>query len=254
MKRQRGTMSMDLYRKIIDEAATIPIFSDVTLTGLGEPLMDKHLIERVQYARSKIPAETKITVYTNGTYLTAEKAQALSDAGVSRLYVSLNAIDARRRKAIMALDDFDLVEAQITKAIEIFEKAGKGQRLIVKAVVTKDLFEPGEPDKFIERWGGMWDKGGNAFIHMEGNWAGTMYPVRVTPMSTCHRAIGEIMVLWDGRVSICCFDGEGQFILGDLNKQGIREMYNSETAWNFRKAHAEGRRSELPLCSTCTAI
>lgn len=258
MKRQRGTMSMELFRKIIDDAATIQRISDITLTGLGEPLLDKHLIERVKYIRSKVRPNITITVYTNGTYLTEKMAQDLCDAGVSILYVSINSIDARRRKAIMNLDDYDVVEAQTRRAIEIFYQAAKekgtAQRCVVKAVVSKDLFEPGEPEKFLEKWGGEWNNGGSGFIHMEGNWAGLMYPMRVPPESCCHRAIGEIMVLWDGRVSICCFDGEGKEILGDLSKQTIREMYNSPRAWDFRNAHANGGRKDLPLCSTCTAI
>ena len=258
MERQRGTMSMDLFRKIIDDACTITRFSDVTLTGLGEPLLDKHLIERVKYIRTKFQPNVTITVYTNGTYLTEAKAQELCDAGVSILYVSINSFDHRRRKAIMGLDDYEVVEKQTRRAIEIFAKAAKekgtAQRCVVKAVVSKDLFEPGEPEQFLDKWGGEWNKGGSAFIHMEGNWAGLMYPVRVQPENCCHRAIGEIMVLWDGRVSICCFDGEGKYILGDLNTQTIREMYNSKTAWDFRNAHASGGRKDLPLCSTCTAI
>lgn len=254
MERQRGTMSMELYRKIIDDARSVPAFSDVTLTGLGEPLLDKHLIERIRYAREKMPLGVTITVYTNGTYLTEKMAHNLCDAGITRLYVSLNALDGRRRKAIMKLDDYDQVEAQIKRAIEIFAEKGKDQRVIVKAIVSKDLMESGDPDRFIEKWGGFWNEGGNAFIHMEGNWAGAMYPMRVTPELCCHRAIGEIMVLWDGRVSICCFDGEGKEILGDLSKQTIREMYNGERAWKFRNAHATGGRGQLPLCKDCTAI
>jgi sulfatase maturation enzyme AslB (radical SAM superfamily) len=254
MKRQRGTMDMGLFRKIVDEAATIPMIEDITLTGLGEPLLDKFLIERIGYIRGTVNAMTSITVYTNGTYLTEEKARQLSEAGISILYVSLNALDARRRKAIMKLDDFDVVVPQIEKAIEIFGNAGKGQKLVVKGIVSKDLMEHGEPELFEERWGGSWNNGGRAFLHMEGNWAGATYPVRVTPQTACHRAIGEIMVLWDGRVSICCFDGEGEVIMGDLNTQGIREIYNGEKAWEFRNAHMEGRRGELPLCAQCTAI
>jgi sulfatase maturation enzyme AslB (radical SAM superfamily) len=257
MKRKHGFMDMDLFRKIIDEAATMPLVDHITLTGLGEPLMDEHLVERIKYIRSKVQPEVMITAFSNGTFLTEQMARDLCKAGLTVLYVSINALDHRRRKAIMKLDDYDVVEKQCERAIQIFAEEGDGQqRVVVKAIITKDLFEPGEPDEFIKKWGGEWNKGGSAFIHMEGNWAGAMWPVRVTPTSTCHRAIGEIMVLQDGRVSICCFDGEGQYILGDLNKQTIREMYNDPNgeAWKFRNAHAEGRRGELKLCSTCTAI
>jgi len=42
-------MSMDLYRKIIDEAATIESIGSLILHGLGEPLLDPNLNERLSY-------------------------------------------------------------------------------------------------------------------------------------------------------------------------------------------------------------
>jgi hypothetical protein len=62
------------------------------------------------------------------------------------------------------------------------------------------------------------------------------------------------MVLWDGRVSLCCFDAEGAVILGDLKTQTLREVFGGDKAVGIRLAHVEGRRQELPLCNTCTAI
>ena len=78
--------------------------------------------------------------------------------------------------------------------------------------------------------------------------------MRVVPTQSCARAFGQIMVLWDGRVSLCCFDGEGDEILGDLKTQTIREVYNAGRALEIRTAHAEGRRGEIPLCRNCTSI
>jgi hypothetical protein len=168
------------------------------------------------------------------------------------LYVSLNAPDAYRRKALMGLDDYDRVAAVIDEGFKIVK--GTKMRIVVKSVAGKDLFEYDEAERFISRWGGMWDKGGNAFMHLEGNWGGTTYPLRMSPRMGCMRALDSIMVLWDGRMSLCCFDGEGEVILGDLNTQTIREIYNGPLAVSYREAHAHNRRGELKLCASCTTI
>jgi radical SAM protein with 4Fe4S-binding SPASM domain len=81
-----------------------------------------------------------------------------------------------------------------------------------------------------------------------------MWPVRRVPRTPCRRAMNQIMVLWDGRVSLCCFDAEGAVILGDLNHQSLRDVYNGTIALGIRQAHHEGRRGELALCKDCTAI
>jgi len=250
MARKRGTMSMDLFERIIDDGVQLPLLDHFTLTGLGEPLLDPNIAARVAYIRERTPH--MIDLFTNGSFLTERVVEDLIFAGISVIYVSLNALRKEQRQQIMRLDDFDKVVANCDRAIELTK--GTRTRVIVKAVREKDLFYDDEPERFIERWGGDWQRGGHAFLHLEGNWAGAIRPVRVTPTVACARALTEIMVLWDGRVSLCCFDGEGEVIFGDLNKQTIREVYNGPAALAYRTAHVEGRRAELPLCRTCTAI
>ena len=250
-------MAMELFRKIIDEAATIGRIEEVCLTGLGEPLLDRQVVERVRYIRKKMPL-IQTMLYTNGSNLSDEKVKGLRDAGLGVLYISLNAVNRDKRLQIMGLDDYEIVETKIKEAIRI---AGDRMKVVVKAVVSKDLMENGESDEFLKKWGGPFNevnqatgKYGHAFLHLEGNWAGEMWPMRVKPTTACSRALNQIMVLWDGRVSLCCFDGEGEVILGDLNTQTIREVFNGPPATGIRQAHAEGKRGELKLCATCTAI
>lgn len=248
MKRAHGTMSMDLFRKIIDEATTLPLVDHITLTGLGEPLLDRFLIERITYIRSKMPA-VLIDLYTNGTFLRPTMVDALHAAGLSVLYVSLNAVTRDKRLQVMQLDDFDQVVAGIEYAL-----TKPGWKVIVKGIVSKDLMEQGDNEDFLTRWRGPFSAGGNAFLHLEGNWAGAMWPMRLKPSEPCQRALGQLMVLQDGRMSLCCFDSEGECILGDLNTQSIRDVFNGEKALGIRTAHVEGRRAEIPLCAGCTGI
>jgi hypothetical protein len=252
MKRQRGQMSMELFRKIVDEGVTIDRVESVTLTGLGEPLLDKQLFDRISYIKKAAAAAkhpVMVDMYTNGSFLTHETSEKLRDAGLDVLYISLNAGRADVRKTIMKVDDYDKVVAEAHYAISL----GK-PKVLVKAVGSKDLMEGDDRHAFLEEWGGEYQNGGHAFLHLEGNWAGAMWPMRVRPTTPCSRALDQIMVMWDGRVSLCCFDGEGEVVLGDLNRSTIREVFAGEKAVGIRQAHVDGRRGELPLCATCTAI
>jgi hypothetical protein len=252
MKRKKMFMADKLFKKIIDEATTIPVLSTLTITGLGEPLLDKNIVKRIAYARKKLKL-LPISLFTNGTKLTPDMSKKLCNAGLTTLYVSLNAANAEKRNLIMGVDDYDKVVDYCRKAIEI---GGDKMKVIVKAVVSKDLMESGERESFIQQWGGDEVLGGNAFIHNEGNWGGYTLQIRVPHREACHRAISQIMVLADGRMSLCCFDGEGDVIFGDLNKQTIRECYNSPKALGYREAHMDGNggRRKLLLCKDCTTI
>lgn len=265
MQRAKGCMSLPLFRKIVDEAATIPLIERLTLTGLGETLLDRHLIERIRYARRVLPAGVAIDLYTNGNLLRPKTTDALIDAGLDVLYVSLNATTPEQRKEIMQLDDYATVVEYVQYAVTAFQAKAEREglssstrerwRVIVKAIGSKDLMEIGDNETFQAQWAGDWKTGGAAYLHLEGNWAGaTGQKMRTVPRQACHRALTQIMVLWDGRVATCCFDGEGERIFGDLNRQNIREIYNGADALGFRQAHADGKRGELHLCRTCTGI
>lgn len=253
MKRPKGTMRMDLFKRIIDEAAGLPLIDQITITGLGEPLLDRFLVERIRYVRRRMPA-IPLDLYTNGNLLRPSMTDSLIDAGLSVLYVSLNAVTAEKRRDVMKLDDFDQVVDYIRYALKAsIARSGK-MRVVVKGIVSKDLMENGEQDQFLQQWGGPVDRGGSAFLHLEGNWAGAIWPMRVIMKAPCSRALNQIMVLQDGRVSLCCFDGEGREILGDLNTQTIREVFNGPRATFIRQAHFEGRRNEIGICAGCTGI
>ena len=65
MTRKKDTMSMELYKKIVDDAAQIGI-KELGLSNYGEPLLDKFLFERIEYAKSK---GMQVGLTDNGTLL-----------------------------------------------------------------------------------------------------------------------------------------------------------------------------------------
>ena len=52
MHRAQGVMSRELFRKIVDECAALGI-THVRMHNYGEAFLDRHLIEKVRYAKEK---------------------------------------------------------------------------------------------------------------------------------------------------------------------------------------------------------
>lgn len=243
MKRPKGTMSDALFEKIVNDAATIPFISELSFQGLGEPTLDRKIVDRIAFAKRQRKGWIT-TMYTNGHSLTDYLARDLERAGLNTLYVSINASTAAGRKSVMRLDDFD----QVVVATRAAMGNSRTMKVIPKGVVGMDIFAGQEVEDFKQAWGPT------AFLHLEGNWAGSTFDVRRAKEGACKRALQQIMVLWDGRVSLCCFDGEGEVIFGDLNTQTIREVYNGPEASRYREAHATGNRKGLFKCDNCTEI
>lgn len=253
-------MSMELFRKIIDEAATIPQIDCIAFSALGEPLLDRHIVERVAYARKARPDWTPMELYTNGVYLTPEKFDALRDAGLDSLSISLNATNAKQHEAVMGLKGkYETVRQNALYAVN--NHRGKVD-VIVKAVSNDDTFPEADVVKFHAQWGMRLRPDmlpGNGQVVYEANWGGQTRLIdgrkkELNPNSCCNRAVTQFSILWDGKVSLCCFDPLLKHDLGDLNKQTIREIYNAPWYTQFREDHAGDRAAKYDLCRTCTRV
>jgi GTP 3',8-cyclase len=89
------------------------------LTG-GEPLVRRDLEQLIAMLRA-IDGVEDISLTTNGSMLTADKARALREAGLERITVSLDALDDR---TFMAINDVDYPVKKVLDAIENAEAAG----------------------------------------------------------------------------------------------------------------------------------
>jgi len=251
-ERWGGLMKMDLYRKIIDEAATINKFSFLNLHGLGEPLLDPKLNDRLSYARDLMPEVTRC-IYTNAVHL-AKRLPGLIDAGLNRVVISLNAINAEQHENIMKLHGkweqcVEGVDDSIVATV-----TSPGFTVEVHAVVSESYFTLKDAEQFIERWGNA-KKSGYGLVIVEGNWAGEYESIRpFNPNERCHRAMEHIYVMYDGRISTCCFDPTGKQIMGDLNKETLREIYSRDPYLQFRQDHQDNKADLYPICKVCTRI
>jgi cyclic pyranopterin phosphate synthase len=103
------------------------------LTG-GEPLVRQNL-DRLVAALAEIPGIDDIALTTNGILL-AEQAQALYDAGLLRLNVSLDALDAETFQLISRRDGFERILAGLFAA-----KRVGFQRIRLNTVAIRGITE-----------------------------------------------------------------------------------------------------------------
>ncbi len=103
------------------------------LTG-GEPLVRQNIDELVR-ALAKVPGIDDIALTTNGILL-AEQAQALRAAGLKRLNVSLDALDAETFRKIARRDGFE----RILEGLRVAQQVGF-ERIKLNAVAIRGITE-----------------------------------------------------------------------------------------------------------------
>lgn len=110
--------------------------SKIRITG-GEPLVRKH-VERLVEMLAELGVE--LTLTTNGTLL-PQKAQALADAGLTRVTVSLDSLDDA---TFRAMNDVNFPVERVLDGIAA--AAGAGLPVKVNAVVKRGLNDEGIVD------------------------------------------------------------------------------------------------------------
>jgi radical SAM protein with 4Fe4S-binding SPASM domain len=240
MQRRQGIMTVELFKKIVDECADLGI-THIRMHNYGEAFMDRRLVEKVRYAKQKGIRE--VGMISNGSLITEPVARGMIETGLDAINISVDASGKEVFEATRLGLKYDKVIANIERLLRIRTESGKRRPKLILSFVRQN--NSADEAAFIEHWRTIADKIHVTDLH---NWAGTLntesdvnYP--------CYRPWLTFTVLWDGRVSLCCADFDGKTILGNLNSQTIAEIWNAEPYRNVRREHLESGGPDV--CRAC---
>lgn len=251
MKREKGSMNQQLFEKIIEDASRSGIRL-ICLNNLGETLMDERLFERIRLIKKY---GLKVMFHTNGVLLDEEKARLILETGVDIVGVSIDAFSKETYERIRTGLSFEKV---VKNTISLAERKRKEE--VSLPLVKVNFVVQGENIHEVRSFYNFWrtkvDYINITFIH---DWAGqldaninTRAHNGLPNLNPCNTLWKEMIVLHDGRVSLCCNDYEGKVIMGDLRTQDIMDVWLGEKFQNYRKNHIEDKRASLPLCNSCS--
>ena len=123
-------LSAEEIKRIVSIAASLGVYS-VKLTG-GEPLLRKDIVEIVR-GISSIPGIKDISMTTNGFFL-KEYAKQLKDAGLSRVNVSLDTLNAEKFKFITGVDAHKRIMDGIVEAARVGLNPIKINMVLLKGI------------------------------------------------------------------------------------------------------------------------
>ncbi|OGM93312.1 radical SAM protein [Candidatus Wolfebacteria bacterium RIFOXYB1_FULL_54_12] len=255
-------MDFDLYKKFIDEFALFPSKIKVLrFVGIGEPLLHPRIADMVAYAVEKQVAHN-VELLTNGSLLTPVMSNALIDAGLSRLVVSLQGVSARKYKEICGVDvQFDKLRANLQY---FFLHKSDSAHMYCKIV---DSALDGEEDKrqFYKLFSGICDSLAiehTVPIHSGVEYDGvikhageqlTQFGLPVSEVKICPQPFFHMQINPDGKV-VPCYSFEYPAIMGDCNTQTVREIWNGERFNAFRRKMLDGKLDACAICKECSII
>jgi len=78
------------------------------------------------------------------------------------------------------------------------------------------------------------------------------YVIKNSLPDRCARLWLSPVITWDGKVLPCCFDKNAEYVMGDLNQDSFREIWNGPKYRIFRKSILTGRHM-IEICRNCTS-
>jgi MoaA/NifB/PqqE/SkfB family radical SAM enzyme len=230
-----GVMQEHLFRKIVDDLATVDTLETFIPMLTGEPFCDKDFISRLRYAREKLP-NVRFELYTNGGLLTEKIADELLTVSDLHINISVNGIKPQTRLDMTGLDDF----WKLYRTIQYMQNKGMSLRFSAVAHPAMSIEEQAE---FV--------RSGGIMIQYQ-SWAGEIYPYERKRWTSCVRAKNTLTVNYLGQVCLCCFDPFCKQQMGDLTTESVGEVWTNEKRKEYQRLHNVGRGNELPLCRRCT--
>ena len=259
-KRKKGVMSLELFKKIVDEIEPYKNhIKKFDLWGLGAPLLDNTLFEKIKYAKSK--GFGSLAIATNANLLDEKKQDKILESGLDAVIFSIDGTKKETHESIRKGVNFDRV---VKNAKSIIEKRDRGnyRTRFVFRFIRQDL-NKNQWAEFKKFWGSLIskEKGDKIIGYDMHSWGGELPLSKINQknheiaLKPCHHVFDRLMILWDGTVPLCCSDlHHANYSLGNVKDSLPIEIFNNEKITNIRKIHLAHKKNSMKICKECTIL
>ena len=249
MTREKGRMSMKLFRKIIDEIAETDKTTRIWMVFFGEALILRYqLYWEILYAKRK--GLKDVVLNSNGNLLNEEACLGLIESGLDAIYVGIDAFNPETYNKLRVGGDYAKVVANVNRLLELERKMGVSKpRVFVQFVEMEENTK--EVGDFTKYWT---DQGAGVKIRPKVTWAGIVQPwnIKTVQRHPCYWAMRTCNICWDGKVVLCSVDFDARFVAGNVSKDSIKSIWLGSLG-KIRQYHTDGNYDSLPpFCRDCT--
>lgn len=262
---QTGVMPFDIFKKVVDEWATLGSQSLDLTPVVGDPLVDPGILEKVDYAVNRAGLKNvylttnAILINKNDTY------KKLIDLGVAAVFISTQGASKEVYEKIYGVKQYDEMMSGIRNLMEYNRSKGEPARIVVR---FRNHEKPSEiirsPDfkKNIQPF--LSERVRVNFTVDFDNWGGTIKPAdmsgfmrlrKLPPMLNVPcKNLFNFAVRHDGLVRLCgcrlTTNDNDDLVVGNIREKTLAEISKSSEAWEKIKGFYSGKRPET--CVECT--
>lgn len=253
LKRKKGFMPLELYKKIIDEIADNNLDTQIWMTFFGEGLILKDLDYRVKYAKDK--GLTNVNFNSNGNFLSYEKSKSLIEAGLDRLIVGVDAINEETYKKIRVGGNLKNVTENVINYNLLLKEIGNKNQIIEVQFIEQPLNKQ-ESQDFIQFW--SVEHHISCKLRPMLTWSGTIESEApnlkdnlLVERLPCYWSMAVCPILDNGDVPLCGCDIECSNNMGNVYNSTIKDIWNGKLK-EIRQFQRNNMWSSMPsICDKC---
>jgi hypothetical protein len=240
-------MSDELIDKIIGDLEAIPrdLPFGISPFKVNDPLLDKRIFDICAQITRRLPS-AQPRLFTNASPMTDAIIERIARIErLQHLWISLNECEPEAYQRVMGLP----LERTLQRMDRLHAEVEAG-RFPHPVIVSRVRSCTPDDDAFI------------AFVQQRfprfavsvmpyANWAGQIdSPDPMTPPPVgCGRWF-ELSIMSTGKVALCCMDGEGKHVIGDVTAENALTIYNSESYRKLRQEMPTRLSTDFP-CNEC---
>lgn len=264
----RSRMHMPLARfiRVIEQLTAWPggRHKVLKLSLYGEPLLYPDFATMLRLAREAEIAE-RIETTTNASLLTRELADALVEAQIDYVRVSIYSADPARHRHITHSPIAIRVIHENLHTLQEVKRARGSKKPFVSCKMLDAYGE--ENDRFVEMYRNVADEvfidKPHSWIKVEGaDFVEAYYKDEAararrdlerhsTARIACPMAFTTMAVRSNGDVSPCCVDFIGGTNLGNVDENSLQAIWKSDAWFEFQRMQLEDRKHENSSCDRC---
>lgn len=263
--RNTGMLSYERFKNIVDQVAQKTPY--MILYFQGEPYLNKSFYEMVHYASQE--KDMYVATSTNAHYLNEETARKTVESGLSRLIISIDGTSQDTYSSYRRGGKLDKVIEGAKAVVKAKKEAGsKTPHIIFQFLVVgpnehqiPEIIELGKEldvDEVKLKTAQVYSyRNGNPLIPENEKYSrykkqkdGT-YRLKNKLSNHCWKLWHSCVFTWDGNVLPCCFDKDGQHVMGNIDNSSFDAIWGNQTYLNFRHSILKGR-DQIDICKNCT--
>ncbi len=247
MTRDIGYMDVDLIKKLSKELRNHNL-DFISLHGIGESTVHPELREISEILRNDNPG-LFIGLATNGTFLTRKTFDKIKGL-IDLLSITIDAATKDTYDKHRKGGDFDRVVTNVNDILDYRKEININLPIIDIQFIDLGQTEKEKQD-FVDYWTPKVLSKDKVRFLVKASFGGQV-PIEFK-IKACDPLFHQLSVLWDGRLTTCCWDSDAKNVMGDTNIDTIDDIWLSNKYSYMRELHRTRKlqKQKHLLCHTC---